>query len=116
MGNTLQPGVRVERRGKPRIYRSFPVKVRGVDVNGEEFEVETSLDNISSTGLYLRLAQEVGQNVKLKVDVSLSTVQMGEIRMTKTKVAVEGVVLRAEQLPNGMFGVGVAITGRRYMS
>ena len=29
-----------ERRGKPRLYEAFPVKVRGSDESGHAFEIE----------------------------------------------------------------------------
>src|SRR2546422_5223577 len=43
------------RRRKPRIHELFPVTVHGVDGNGEAFEANGVLDNLSVDGLYMKL-------------------------------------------------------------
>lgn len=48
-----QPTVLVRRGGRrqrPRIHEKFPVKVRGTDLNGERFQIDTVPDNVGSKG------------------------------------------------------------------
>jgi hypothetical protein len=99
-----------ERRSKLRLYGPFPAKVRGVDVNGKIFKVETVLDNISAGGLYLRLRQRLEPDAILFVVTRLSA---SEVRAPR--VAVRGKVLRIEQKPDGECGVAVKITRHRFI-
>jgi hypothetical protein len=108
-----QAGATWERRGKPRIYKAFHVNVRGVDINGQPFDVASVLDNLSSTGIYLRLAQEIELGEKLSMIIRLSTSYIDEVPVAK--IAVEGSILRKEPLPDGMFGFAIAITKHRFI-
>ena len=74
---TLQDGVGVDRRRHMRLYEPFPAIVRGVDANGESFEVNTVLDNISAGGLYVRLGRCVKRGTRFFVLVRLSTTPEG---------------------------------------
>src|SRR6266545_4147876 len=58
-----------ERRGKPRLKQPFPARVWGVDSGDLPFNVDCVLDNISSTGLYLRVPKlvDAGSEVRLIV-------------------------------------------------
>ena len=99
-----------ERRRKLRLYGPFPAKVRGVDVNGKIFKVETVLDNISAGGLYVRLRQQVDLDAILFVITRLST---REVRAPR--VAVRGKVLRIEQKSDDECGVVIVITRHRFL-
>src|SRR5262245_39696533 len=44
-----------EKRSSARINAPYPVRLRGVDSNGEAFKEETLMDNLSGGGLYIRL-------------------------------------------------------------
>lgn len=107
------PDARVERRGKPRLYKAFPVKVRGVNAGGEAFEASTVVDNISSTGIYLRLAENVDLGAKLLVAVTLSGASTDAV--PAPTVVVKGEVLRVESQPDAMLGVAIGITKRRFV-
>jgi hypothetical protein len=51
----------LERRGKPRVSEPFPTTVSGIDKAGESFDLDCVLDNISSTGLYLKMPRQLEQ-------------------------------------------------------
>lgn len=106
--------VEVERRRKPRIYRPFHAKVRGVNAGGEAFEVSTVLDNMSSGGLYLRVEQNVRQGAQIFVVIRLSTRAVDVVPVAN--VAVEGLVVRNDAQPNGTFGLGISISNRHFVS
>jgi hypothetical protein len=99
-----------ERRRKPRIATPFPTRVRGVNAAGEAFEVESVLDNLSSDGLYLRLAHQVKEKAKLEFLIRMS----GAEESQAPTVEARGVVLRAETKPGGIFGLAVKLTHHRF--
>ena len=105
--------VEVERRIKPRIYKPFHAMVRGVNAGGEAFEASTVLDNMSSGGLYLRVEQNVMQGAGISVIIRLSTKKVDLIPVAN--VAVEGVVVRNEAQPSGVYGLGISISNRRFV-
>jgi c-di-GMP-binding flagellar brake protein YcgR len=102
-----------ERRGKPRIDIPFPAKVRGVDANGEAFEIDSLLDNFSAGGLYLRLARRLDQGAELLVLVQLPAASAGEAGASK--IEARGVILRAEPQADGACGVAVGFTNHKFV-
>jgi hypothetical protein len=88
---------RYERRLKPRIEAYIPARIRGLDVDGKEFDLETKLGNLSAGGLYVRL------NRPVHTDAALFTV----FSLAELKVAARCVVCRTERLLDGSFGLGV---------
>ncbi|MBA3257325.1 MAG: PilZ domain-containing protein [Pyrinomonadaceae bacterium] len=109
MDNKLNSATKVERRGHPRIYQPFLTTLR--DYNGPAcglvFKIETVLDNLSASGMYLRLAQRVGEGTEIHAFIQLpkpSTTQEASSQL----VATRGVVLRAKPQPDGMCGIAVA--------
>ena len=97
----------IDRRGEPRINEPFPAVVFGVDTCGAEFETKTVLDNLSASGLHLRLAQSLRQGAKLSIVVRPSTAP--DDKVPTIRVAVNGMVLRAESQPDGKYGLGIAL-------
>ena len=93
-----------ERRIKARLSHPFPTRAWGTDANGQTFEVDCLLDNISSSGLYLRIP---GQ---MKLDAELSVViKFLNDQQTGATAVMRGQILRDEPQPDGRHGVAVAI-------
>jgi len=103
----------IERRGAVRVAIPFPATVRGMDQTGDRFTLDTVLDNLSSTGLYLRLARLVEPGATLFVVVRLAVVSAQQV--AAASVAVRGVVLRAEPQSSGMRGVAILFTRHRFL-
>jgi hypothetical protein len=103
----------LERRRKPRIYQPFQVIVSGIATDGEAFEIVTVLDNMSSTGIYLKLEKRVELGVKLSMMIRLSTSHDEDLEVAK--VAIECIVVRSEPLTDGKWGVALSIIKRRFM-
>ena len=99
-------------RRQERIYEPFPVMVRGVDATGETFEINTVLDNLSASGLYVRLERRIEPGTKLFAIVHIS---MSPPEVPAPHVAVRGVVLRVEPLPDDTWGVAVRFTRYRFL-
>src|SRR3712207_5904572 len=100
MNTNLHSTTGVERRRQPRLYEPFPALVRGVDAGSSEpFRAGTVLDNLSTSGLYLRLAQKVAPATNLSIVTRLSNAPPDEAR--GAVVAIKGVVQRAEPQSDG---------------
>ena len=99
-----------ERRRKPRLTEPFPARVWGVDSGDLPFNVNCVLDNISSTGLYLRMPTlvEAGSEVRL-------IVQLLNGPNTGATAALQGYILRSELLADGKHGVAIAIENHRFL-
>lgn len=101
----------IERRSEPRMHVPLQVKVCGTDMLDQVFEVEASVDNISRSGLYLRLDEQVAVGSKLlifmrplSVDAETETTPFGVIR---------AIVRRVERQEDGSSGLGLQIAHRR---
>ena len=91
----------------------LPVKVRGVDADGETFEIDTALDNVSAAGLYVRVSRRLEPGANVFALVRLSTNMVDE--SIGARVEVLGQVTRVDRTPDGSFGLGVAFRRHRLM-
>ena len=102
-----------ERRSKPRMEGSFPTVVHGVDASNETFQIQTTIDNLSAGGLYLRLSQRLEPGMTLFFVTSL--LMPGRANASAPRLALHGVVLRAELTHGGACGVAVALSNYRFL-
>jgi hypothetical protein len=102
-----------ERRIKPRIFEQFRATVHGVNADGEAFTVETVLENISATGLYLRLTQAVEVGTELLVVSQLSNPSNG--KTSGPLLAMGGTVVRVGEATSDACGVAVEFTHTRFL-
>jgi hypothetical protein len=99
-----------ERRQKARIRESFPARIWGVDSGELPFNLAGVVDNISSTGVYLKAprAVEVGSEVKLIV-YFLSAPNSG------VTASLQGRILRSEFQGDGNHGLAITISKHRFL-
>lgn len=103
----------VDRRHKPRICEPFFTSVRGIDADGKEFEANTLLDNISVSGLYLRLSRRVNTGARLFVIIHLSAcLPDGGFA---GRAALSGIVLRSEPRSGELWGLALRFTRYRFL-
>ena len=95
----------LERRGKPRVSEPFPTTVSGIDNAGESFRLDCVLDNISSTGLYLKVPRQLEQGSEVKLIVNFSAGSS-----PGAAAAIRGVALRSDPQADKKWGLAVAIT------
>jgi hypothetical protein len=101
---------RAERRSKARIKHPFPTRAWGADANGQAFEVDCALDNMSSSGLYLRMAPQMKAGSELNVVVKFSNgLDTGATAM------LFGQILRFESGTDGLNGVAIAIKRHEFL-
>lgn len=102
-----------ERRIKPRIFEHFKATVHGMNADGEPFTVETVLENISATGLYLRLPQAVELGAELLVVSRLSNPANGG--NSGPLLAISGNVIRLDEAGGEARGVAVEFSLTRFL-
>jgi hypothetical protein len=107
---SVTEGKSVERRVKPRLKEAFPARVWGIDSRNLPFNVDCVLDNISSTGLYLRMTRpvDVGSEVRLIVHLLQGP-------STGATAAIQGKILRSELHADGKHGLAIAISKHRFL-
>lgn len=100
----------LERRAKPRVSKPFPTTVSGIDKAGESFELACVLDNISSTGLYLKMPRQLehGSEVRLIVNFSVDSSPAGS-------AVIRGVALRSDPQLDQRWGLAVAISEHAFI-
>jgi hypothetical protein len=103
--STLRPRrLVVERRAKPRSSDALPARVWGVDINDHPFSFDCLLDNMSASGLYLRMPR------RMKFSASISLVVRFPNGPREGKLAaIKGRVIRDEMEPDGHTGLGIRI-------
>ena len=98
-------GLSLERRAKIRISEPFSTTVSGVDSRGEPFELYCVLENMSSTGLYLKIPRKLEQGSEVAMTVKLSSVPS-----SGAGASIRGVTLRSEPQADESWGLAVAIS------
>ena len=104
---------RVERRRKVRVYEPFPAKVEGTDADGNSFEIETVLYDLSAGGTRLRMPRQVAEGEKLSLSLTVPAASEGELK--GLRVAAYGIVRRVDPLPNGLLSLAVEFTRFRIL-
>ena len=97
-----------ERRRKPRLNDSLPARVWGIDQDGELLSLDSQLDNISPSGLFLRIPRQ------LKIASQISLV-VRLVNGSGVMAAIRGKVLRDEPQLDGTRGIAVKITQHRFL-
>jgi hypothetical protein len=100
----------VERRAKPRSSDALPARVWGVDSDDHPFSFDCHLDNISASGLYLRMPRRM----KFSSAISL-VVRLLNGPVDGVVAAIKGTVIRDEQESDGHRGVGIRIVEHRFI-
>jgi hypothetical protein len=100
----------VERRAKPRAREALPARVWGVDVEDQPFSFDCHLDNMSGSGLYLRIPRRLRFSSVISVVVRLLS---GPVE--GMAAAIKGTVIRDELKPDGHRGVGIRIVEHKFI-
>lgn len=100
----------LERRSKPRSDDVLPARVWGVDIDDQPFSLDCHLDNMSSSGLYLRLPRRM----KFSSTVSL-VVRLLNGPVEGMVAAIKGTVLREELESDGHIGFGIRIVEHKFI-
>ncbi len=99
-----------ERRRKLRIREPFPVKIDGVNKNGQAFHAETVIESLSAGGLSVSLQQDVEQGSKLT-----AVIQFSGGNEPGACVAANCEVLRVKPRTGGEHEVAAVINRYRFL-
>jgi PilZ domain len=100
----------VERRVKPRSSDALPARVWGVDIDDQPFSFDCLLDNMSASGLYLRLPRRM----KFSAVISL-VVRLPNGPIDGRLAAISGTVIRDQMEHDGHTGVAVRIVEHSFI-
>lgn len=99
-----------ERRTKPRSNDRLPVRVWGVDIDDHPFSYECLLDNISASGVYLRIPRKMEFSSVLSLVVRLPNGPFEGM-----SAAIKGTVIRDEMDTDGHRGIGIRIIEHEFI-
>jgi PilZ domain-containing protein len=99
-----------ERRSKPRSTGALPARVWGVDSDDHPFSFDCLLDNISATGLYLRLPRRMNFSAAISLVVKLTHGPFQGM-----SAAIKGTVVRHRREVGGHTGIAVRIVEHRFI-
>jgi PilZ domain len=99
-----------ERRASPRSSDALPARVWGVDIDDHPFSFDCLLDNMSASGLYLRMPRRM----KFSANVSL-VVRLPNGPVEGKLAAIKGTVIRDEIESDGHTGLGIKIIEHRFI-
>jgi hypothetical protein len=99
-----------ERRAKPRSHNKLIARVWGVDSDDQPFSLDCVLDNISASGLYLRLPRRM----KFSASISL-VVRLPNAPVDGRFAAISGKVIRDQSEHDGHTGVAVKIVEHSFI-
>ena len=110
-GETTDFGSRSqERRQKARIREPFPARIWGVDSGDFPFNMDGVVENISSTGLYLKTPRAVNTGNEVRLIVHFLSGPT-----TGVTASIQGRILRSELQPEGKHGLAIAIDKHRFL-
>jgi hypothetical protein len=99
-----------ERREKPRSKDALPARVWGVDSDDQPFSFDCHLDNMSASGLYVRIPRRMKFSSAISVVVRLLHGPLAGM-----SAAIKGTVIRDETETDGHRGLGIRIVEHRFI-
>jgi Tfp pilus assembly protein PilZ len=99
-----------ERRAKPRSSEALPARVWGVDIEDQPFSFDCHIDNISASGVYVRIPRRM----RFSSAVSL-VVQLLNGPAEGVAAAIKGIVIRDDTESDGHRGVGIRIIEHQFI-
>ena len=106
----VQSVFRTERRVKPRSNDALPARVWGVDSDDQPFSFDCSVENISGSGVYLRMPRRM----KFSSAISL-VVRLLNGPVEGATAAIKGIVIRDQVETDGHRGIGIRIVEHRFI-
>lgn len=99
-----------DRRAAARFSQALYARVWGVNSEDEPFSLDCDVENISSSGLFLKTSSRIGT----RSNVSLVVRLLGGKRGGRN-AAIVGTVMRDEPQPDGSRGIAIKITRHRFL-
>jgi hypothetical protein len=104
----LETGRVLERRAKPRVKLQFPLVLCGLRENGDQFEEEGFLDNMSASGLFFWTEKLLYLEDRIFLTIQLSTSHT-KAGIRSNYLSTNGKVVRVERSASNYYGIAIAI-------
>jgi hypothetical protein len=101
-----------DRRIKPRIICDYPAIIEGYDRNGNKFNEDGKLANLSASGLFMQANCDIENGSKLSVIILLSST---ELDIDTPKIATNGIVVRTEPQKDGTCGIAIKFNNYKFL-
>ena len=101
-----------DRRIKPRVACEYPVLIEGYDKNGNKFNEDGRLANLSASGLFMMARRIIDNGSPLSVTVLLTSSIMDK---DTPKIATNGIVVRTEPQIDGTCGIAIKFDNYRFL-
>lgn len=91
---------------------AYPATVLGHSKDRKKYEENTTVLNLSASGVYVLLDRfiEIGQDLSLKIAFPTGSLEWGSSKLTSN-----GVVVRTETLSEGILGVAIKFEHYRFV-
>jgi hypothetical protein len=101
-----------ERRKKPRFQCDYAANIQGFELNGEFFQIEGRVINLSRNGVNIRLNRKIPNGMEISIRIAFPT---GLLELGTSNLAVHGQVVRSESLSETIYGVAVKFQDYRFL-
>jgi hypothetical protein len=101
-----------ERRIKPRVICDYPVIIVGYDSEGNKYNENARLANLSASGLYMKANRKIESGSRLSVTVLLTS---AFIDKDTPKIATNGTVVRTEPQIDGSCGIAIKFNSYKFL-
>jgi hypothetical protein len=101
-----------DRRIKPRIICDYPAIIEGYESNGNKFNENGKLLNLSASGLFMRTNRSIENGSKLSVIILLTSTPSD---FDTPKIATNGIVVRTEPQMDGTCGIAIKFNNYKFL-
>jgi hypothetical protein len=101
-----------DRRIKPRIICDYPAIIEGYDGEGNKYNENAKLANLSASGLLMRANRIIENGTKLSVTILLTSAL---VDLDTPKLATNGIVVRTEPQIDGTCGIAIKFNNYRFL-
>jgi len=101
-----------ERRVKPRINCDYRVIVAGYNGDGNKYQEDAKLANLSASGLFMIVNRQIEYGNNLSMTILLADAIKEE---DSPKISANGTVVRTEHRVDGSCGVAVKFKNYRFL-
>ena len=101
-----------DRRIKPRVVCDYPVIIEGYDGDGNRYNENARLANLSASGLFMKANRNIENGATLSVTVLLTSASVDK---DTPKIATNGIVVRTEPQSDGSCGIAIKFNNYRFL-
>ena len=101
-----------DRRAKPRSNCDYAAIVEGLDGNGNIYNDQGRLVNLSASGLFMLVNRDIESGAAVSITIFLSD---PVVEVSAPRLSTNGTVVRKEQRTDGSCGVAVKFNNYQFL-